>query len=128
MNGVVAAPGQIVGLFCDTQVTVPKHELRHYITDGELDMIGEMRRDHMEQVFWAAVGVLGGASIPAIDALSHFNAPENPMGWLGFLQCLLAAMAFVAAVLSGYLVWHRSKTKSDLVTEIRARPRMKVVQ
>lgn len=110
-----------------TRMTAPESELKHYITDDELDKIANMKGGHAKEIFWSSLGLFLGALIPACESLIRFNAPNNPMGALGLLECGIALVGLAIACTSGYFWWDRAKGKKDIVQEIRDRPKLQVV-
>lgn len=119
-------PQMVVSAELGVECTLPVSDLRHYITDEELDRIGEMKADHIGQLFWASVGALVGSVIPATDAISRFQDRTNPMDVTGLATAILAFMSLAIMAVSGWLLYERSKGRTDLLTIIRSRPRAKV--
>jgi uncharacterized membrane protein len=109
-----------------TEVTVAPTSLCHYITDEELERLGEMRKEPVMEIFLCAIGAFLGALIPALQNLGQFNSnPSEVDGW-GLLTILIAAMMLAVSIVSGAL-WHqRSKVHTSMVETIRGRPRSPV--
>lgn len=109
-----------------TNVTLPAELLCHYITDEELERLGEMRKEPVMEIFLCAIGAFLGALVPAMQQLGEFNAdPTQVDGW-GLLTMLIAAMMLAVSIVSGAL-WHqRSKAHRSMVDNIRDRPRIPV--
>jgi hypothetical protein len=126
-SGETGPPNVFTGAVPTVECTVPATELRHYITDEELGRLGEMKRDHLTELFWGFLGATLGGIIPSISAVAHFNAKTDPMGKLELVVCLLTAMALAATVLTAILLLQRSRGRKDLLGEIRGRPKMRVV-
>jgi hypothetical protein len=120
-------PNILTGAVPSVECTMPASELRHYITDEELGRLGEMKRDHLSEMFFAFLGLTLGGIVPTIDAVARFNAQTNPMGRVDLGVCFITVMAFALTALAGFLWYQRSKGRKDLMEEIRGRPKMKVV-
>jgi hypothetical protein len=117
---LIAAGAQV------TNVTLPPEQLCHYLTDDELERLGEMRKEPVMEIFLCSVGAFLGALIPALQVLSQFAADSTKVGGWGLLTLLVAVAMLAVAVVSGVL-WHqRSKTHKDMVTTVRERPRIPV--
>ena len=109
-----------------TQVTLPAEPLCHYITDDELERLGEMRKEPVMEIFLWSLGAFMGALIPALQVLSQFRDDPTKLGGWGLLTLLVAAMTLAVAIVSGAL-WHqRSKTHKGMVQTVRSRPRVPV--
>jgi hypothetical protein len=120
-------PNVFTGAVPTVECTVPATELRHYITDEELGRLGEMKRDHLSEMFFAFLGLALGGIVPTIDAIARFNAHSNPMGRVDLGVCFITVMAIALTALAGFLWNQRSKGRQDLLQEIRGRPKMRVV-
>ena len=109
-----------------TNVTLPAELLCHYITDEELERLGEMRKEPVMEIFLCAIGAFLGALVPAMQQLGEFNAdPTQVDGW-ELLTMFIAAMMLAVSIVSGVL-WHqRSKAHRSMVDNIRDRPRSPV--
>lgn len=109
-----------------TEVTLPDGALCHYITDNELERLGEMRQEPVMEICLAATGVFFGSVVPAIDGLLRFGAKANPTTVTDMLTiCLAVAALGIAAVTA--LLWHiRRRGRDNLIGTIRRRPRVPV--
>lgn len=103
---------------------MPPENLCHYITDDELRRLGEMRKDLVIEVCLASGGVLAGSLVPAIVAFGHWNA--NALAGSDMAALILFVGSLTAFVLTGFQWIVRQKNHTDLVTEIRARPKVAV--
>jgi len=109
-----------------TEVTLSPQALCHYITDDELEKLGEMRKEPVMEIFLCTIGAFLGALVPALQVLSQFRAdPTKVDGW-GLVTLMIGVATLAVSVVSG-LLWHqRSKTHKSMVATIRERPRAPV--
>jgi len=109
-----------------TEVTLSPQALCHYITDDELEKLGEMRKEPVMEIFLCTVGAFLGALVPALQVLSQFRADPTKVDMWGLLTLMIAVGTLAVAITSG-LLWHqRSKTHRSMVVSIRERPRTPV--
>lgn len=105
------------------EITARETELRHYISDEELNMLGTMNKDLVAEICLASIGVVAGSLVPAIDGFQRFGALENPTTYTDLLSMLLCFSSVAVAAVTG-LIWRkRSKVRASLVDEIRNRPK-----
>lgn len=109
-----------------TEVTLSPSALCHYITDHELETLGEMRKEPVMEIFLCSIGAFMGALIPAFQTLSQFNQDPAKVDIWGLLTLLLAAAMLAVSLVSGALWYQRGKTHKSLVDKIRERPRASV--
>lgn len=110
----------------ETNVTLPPEALCHYITDDELERLGDMRKEPVMEIFLCSVGAFLGALVPALQQLSLFQTDPTKVTMWDLLTIMIAAAMLVVSIVTGAL-WHqRSKVHKDLVTTIRARPKIPV--
>lgn len=109
------------------QMTLQSEQVCHYIRDDELENLGKMRHDPVMEIFLLAAGAAVGAIVPAFQELARFNASQNPMGITGLMTVIVLVAALAIATVTGLLWWQRTAAKSDLVTEIRGRPKVRVM-
>lgn len=109
-----------------TEMTLADGALCHYITDDELERLGDMRKEPVMEIFLCAIGAFLGALVPAGQVVSQFQKDPSQVTLVDLVILIVAAMTLAAAVVSGFL-WHqRSKTHKNMVTAIRERPRIRV--
>lgn len=109
-----------------TEVTLPDGNLCHYITDTELEAIGQMQQEPVMEICLASTGVFFGAVVPAWDGLVRFGDTANPTTWTDMLSIALAFAAFGIAAVTAWLWKVRLQGRKNMVTTIRARPRIPV--
>jgi hypothetical protein len=126
MTGSTNLPGIVVTRDMGIECTMPDTDLRHYISDHELNSIGDLKSDHIGQLFWASLGAFVGLVIPTFNAVAKFQAAKGPFDGSSLATIILACMSLSILFVSGLLTWGRSKRRRDLVSTIRARPRVKV--
>jgi len=104
-----------------TSVTLPKEQLCHYITDGQLERLGTVSQTSLSQVSTVSVGVFCGSLIPAAEALLKFDEGLTPTG---LLAIIMASIALAITILFMFLGKSQKNTRTNLVQEIRDRPRI----
>lgn len=107
-------------------VTLPPEAVCHYITDAELDGLGEMKKEPVMEICLCAIGAFLGSLVPAIQQLGKLGDRANPLDGVGFATLVVAVSALAIAAVTGWLSYRRRGTHRDLVTTIRARPKMPV--
>lgn len=106
------------------QETLPDELLRHNISDEELGMLGDLRRDYVWEGLWATAGIALGALPGSLDALitTYWSGPQNaPMPLPDLAQVIIF---FGGACVYGALVFvfrRRSSNATDMVQSIRDR-------
>jgi hypothetical protein len=110
--------------------TYPDEELRHNISDGELDMLhrGDASKREADQAFnmmLAAGGVVAGSAPQFFRdiANAYFVAKPTPIEFAGLIGVVIFAGAIVATGIS-YFFWKKRSGASAVdakVVEIRAR-------
>lgn len=107
-----------------TFVTLPSERLCHYITDDELDGIGQMQHEPVMEIFLVAIGAFIGLIIPGIEAVGKFLSDKATLLDLATLMVLTLSLG-VAGV-TGFLWNKRSSNRKNLVGTIRDRKRVPV--
>lgn len=115
---------QISGNPTTTNVTLPSEQLCHYITDSELDGLGDMKKEPVAEIFLATIGVFLGGLIPALQVLKQFSIDATKVGIFDLLTVMIAGCALAVAFVTGFLWRQRSKTHKGLVETIRGRQRV----
>lgn len=111
-----------------TEVTLSPSSLCHYITDEELESLGEMQQDPVKDICLWAMGGFVGAVIPAFDGLSRFGDVQHPMSKTDLASMFIATATLAIAVVTGIL-WHRkAKSKQGAVSTIRSRPKVQLIR
>lgn len=107
-----------------TNISMPAENLCHYITDDELRRLGEMRKDLVIEVCLASGGIFAGSIVPAFVAFGHWQT--NKLSGADLIALLLFVGSLTAFVLTGFQWFARQRNHTDLVAEIRARPKVAV--
>ncbi len=105
------------------QVSVPDLRDRHLISDEELTLIANPLEDRLSKLWWAAVGIVGGAVPSGGGAVSSAWHGAQVGGNDLFGLCVLLAGLVVMAVCL-ILRGREPSPREKLVAEIRARPRV----
>lgn len=108
--------------------TQPTELLWHNISDDQLGMLADMRREHLWEGMWGAIGAALGAASGAFTGLfdRYFAEPAVPLSGGDLVQVIIF---FIGAALAGVLCWivsRRGKSAKNLVTEIRQRTKHSV--
>jgi len=103
--------------------TSPDQLLRHDISDEELGILSDMRRDHTWEGMWASLALATGAAPNAIAAIwqGYAATPSVPIGAVDLIQTIFFFVGLVLAGVLFLITRSRAKTAADLVTEIRGR-------
>lgn len=96
--------------------TAPDELLRHDISDEELDMLCDSRRDNLSEGMWACIGGALGGVPSAIPALVHYWNSTTPMP----LSDLLQIIVFAVAGAIGFVLWHICSSRSGRATSLQA--------
>lgn len=111
-----------------TNVTVAPEVLHHYITDGELEQIGRLRKEPVAEICLATTGASLGSLIPACQEISRFNYDNAKFTGWSLAIIALTGITLFAAMITGYL-WHMHRDENtSTVKAIRDRPRVPVGQ
>lgn len=102
----------------------PDSLLRHNISDEQLQMLSELRRDGLYQLGWASIGGIVGSLGPSAEALwkAFAASPAQPLTILGLLNIAILLMSITAAAISFPVARSRSQAAVDLVAQIRKQP------
>lgn len=102
----------------------PDSLLRHNISDEQLQMLSDLKRDGLYQLGWAAVGGVAGSVVPAIEAVwrSYAETPAHPLTVVGLLNIAVLLISLTAAGISFPVARSRAQAASDLVKQIRTQP------
>jgi hypothetical protein len=103
----------------------PDQILRHNISDEELDMLCEQRKEHTREMMWASIGVVGGALPGTIAGTityiwgekSGTVAPEN------LAQIIFFFVGLALGTAAYFIQARRGANAVDLKDAIRARTR-----
>lgn len=109
-----------------TEVTLSPQALCHYITDDELEKLGEMRKEPVMEIFLCTVGAFLGALVPALQVLSQFKTDATKLDGWGLITLMIGVATLAVSIVSGLLWYQRSKTHKSMVVTIRERPRTPV--
>ena len=109
-----------------TLVTFSPTALCHYITDDELERIGEMRKEPVMEICLVSIGAFIGALLPAIQLLDKFSSSPGEVGFVGLSTVVISAVTFSVSLVTGFLWWSRTKAHDSLIATIRDRPRAPV--
>lgn len=118
-QATASAPIADAGSMPTVTTTWPDEIKRHNISDEELDMLDQQRRDDLHEVLTLSVGVAAGALPGAIAGIFSYASGTMP------LDALVQIVVFSAAVAVAFIVHRlkrkRGKTADDLKEQIRAR-------
>jgi len=107
------------------KTTKPESIQRHDISDEELDMLSETRREWLIEAIWGMVGIAFGSVIPAGQSFyASFLAVADlrvALNFTGLIQLMMLSGSILLAAGFGIIAYRRGKTQDDLVTKIRNR-------
>jgi hypothetical protein len=103
------------------RTTAPDELLRHDISDEELDMLCEARKDNLTEGLWAAIGACLGGLPSAIPALVNYRTATQPMSLADLLQIVIFCIAGALAFVLWRICRARGKRATALQTDIRNR-------
>lgn len=109
-----------------TEVTLSPTSLCHYITDDELEKLGQMQQEPVKDIFLASVGVFFGAVVPAASGVTRFGDTTHPMTLIDAISIALAFIFLGVICVSGYLWFVKTKTQENFVETVRQRPKVAV--
>jgi hypothetical protein len=102
------------------ETTMPDAILRHNISDEDLDMLCENKKDFVLEILWIAIGVLLGSLPTALTGMwAYKNSGNLPVD--GFIQIILFWLGLVVALVVGSIAMSRGKRAKNLQTIIRER-------
>ena len=107
-------------------MTLPPEQLRHYISDDELEVLGNMRKEPVMEIFLASIGVFFGSLVPACAGLNKVGDTADPIMLSDMLSIVLAVGALGIMLVTGFLWRQRYKTSTNMVDNIRCRPKIPV--
>ena len=104
-------------------VSRPDEIVRHEISDEELQMLSELRRDWTMEAFWGFSGAALGATKGAFSALfaAYGGTKEIPMPSGDLFEVVLFSICVSLAVILLIVSQSRGSRASDLVKTIRDR-------
>lgn len=107
------------------RTTLPDVLFRHNISDEQLTMLSEYKRDHLLEAKWAAAGGFFGSASPAISAIwdAYIAEPAIMMPAGDFVQVLIFFGALIAFGILQYAGRNKSRDVNTLVKAIRDRTR-----
>jgi hypothetical protein len=107
-----------------TEVTLSPTALCHYITDSELERIGDVGDNLPMQVCIGSAGTLAGSVVSTFIAFSHVGDPSVVFSKTDMASVCVTLISLGLGVFSG-AQWFRLETRrTPLINEIRARPKV----
>jgi len=100
---------------------MPDQVLRHDISDEELTMLVDPRRDPLSEQKWGFIGLFGGSLLPAVAALINFFVRNQEVS---ILDLVAIVCFFVGGALAIYIHSMNKRLAikpTDLAEKIRAR-------
>jgi hypothetical protein len=122
-DGAPHKPFSADDFFPQLATSYPSQIVRHNISDEELDMLCEQRRDHVREYLWVALGAMAGAFPAALGGLVRYFFGEDA-GQLPIDALAQVIIFFVGGVVAA-VTWHiqadRGNAGAELKDAIRAR-------
>lgn len=108
--------------------TVPDELLRHDISDEELDVLVDVRRDYLWEGMWAAGGIAAGSGKSAIESLyaAYGASPATPLTAGAQFEVTVFFVALASFGLLAYMLKNKSKVATALARTIRERTKHRV--
>lgn len=104
------------------RTTLPDELLRHNISDEELTMMSDSKRDNIWEGMWVAIGSTIGFLPSGVSILFAFSSDESyRMTGLELAQVILFFMSLISAGILVAISKNKLKDIRDLVTAIRER-------
>ena len=105
------------------QTSQPDFIQRHNISDDELEMLCEGRKDLVLEILWIAIGVMIGSFSSACVAMAEYrnSAATEKMPLDDLIQIVLFWVALVATVILTIVSTKRHKRVKGLQEQIRER-------
>ena len=112
-----------------SQSTLPVHTSepdfiqRHNISDDELSMLCEGRKDLVLEFLWIAIGVFVGSMPAALVAMAKYGSEsvEGKMPLDDLIQIVLFWASLIATIILSIVALRRSNRAKDLQSKIRDR-------
>jgi hypothetical protein len=103
--------------------TYPERILRHNISDEELDMLCESKKDFILEFLWAAIGALAGAAPGAIVSIHAFATSKEGFILRGedLAQIAIFWSAIAVIAVAGTVSFSRERRAKSLQRQIRER-------
>ena len=108
--------------------TTPDELLRHDISDEELNVLGDMRRDYLWEGMWVALGITVGVAPACLEALIESYGGENTVALppTDLAQIIIFFGAFLVFGIICWVMKSKSKVARDLVKKIKERTKQRV--
>lgn len=110
----------------ETFVSYAPARIEHRISDEELNMLSELRKDNIVEIFWGCVGAVTGSLAGGLQALPKIGNPADPLQLTDLAQLLLLGIGLAVGCVMAFFWWQRSKKAVSIVDSIRNRPRQLV--
>lgn len=103
--------------------STPSMLVRHSISDEELSMLCEKSKDFVQELFWAALGVVVGSLPSALVTLFSLKKVDGNISLTveGFVHIVFLFVGMSALLITGWLSYRRHKRSTNLETSIRTR-------
>ena len=104
------------------QTSEPDFIQRHNISDEELEMLCEGKKDLVLEFLWIAIGIFIGSMPSALVAMVDYNnADATKMPLDDLIQIVLFWVAFVATIILAIVAIKRNNRSEVLQDKIRER-------
>ena len=108
--------------------TRPDELLRHDISDEELGILFDMKRDHIWKGMWVALGLGVGAAPAAFAAIrsSFWTQPPAEFTAADLIQVILCVVGLAVGGVLSFVMRNKGRDARDLGTAIRERTKQRV--
>jgi uncharacterized membrane protein len=101
---------------------MPDEVLRHNISDEELTMLADARRDNIWEGMWVALGSTVGFLPSAVSTIYAYIKMENyALPGLDLIQLVLFFVSLTSFLILLFITRNKSRDIKDLVKAIRER-------
>ena len=106
--------------------TTPNVLLRHDISDEELQVLVDMKRDYIWELKWVVVGIALGSAPSSLDHYQNFWTDRAPLSGGGLFSIVVTMVSLAIFVLLLFVMRSKSRTAEELAGDIRARTAQRV--
>lgn len=103
------------------QVTYNDNVVEHWISDGELGQLTELRKDNVVEIFWGVLGIFVGSLAPALERFAKIGNSADPVGAIDFLVVCTCVVSLVLTIVMAVFWWQRSSRSESIADTIRNR-------
>jgi hypothetical protein len=107
-------------------VTFEDEPLDHWISDAELNLMTELRKDNVVEIFWGTLGIFLGSIVSALEKWPKVGNADNPVGTIDLIVLIICGVSLILTVVMGFFWYQRSEKAENLATKIRNRKKFRI--